>query len=343
MKSELTNDTSLTSEEFKKGAEAWKTGDIAAAEKEFSKLAHKGNARALYWLGRCYDDLRFASHNPKKSDEYFVQAAEAGYVPAYLEVVERLLQAKKDLSKAAKFLSLALEKGVVDDDRLLYYLKSPESKIVEEAKKYLSGSVQGYPKSFHALALLALEEGKGTSSQALQFFTKASEQGDLPSQVLLALAQFNGTWGVQKNEEKAFQSFQELAKKGSADAHYFLGICYWRGRGCPRSQEQASKAWEKATQLDRRYIAYRIFTRILEGKCTSEELLQTLGDFKYAASVDTWAHALFARLDALKIWETVHKNGILAKFTTEVKRDLSTDFERFVEEGSLHSHKCSKK
>jgi TPR repeat protein len=63
--------------------------------------------------------------------------------------------------------------------------------------------------------------------------------------------------------DKAFEIFKELAKEGSAEAMYHLGILYYEGWGVEQSEDEAIKWWKRANRagsLDAKYMLQTIKT-----------------------------------------------------------------------------------
>ncbi len=61
--------------------------------------------------------------------------------------------------------------------------------------------------------------------------------------------------------EEALPLFRELAKKGSSEAMYYLGMMYYEGWGVQKSQDKAIEWWKKADRrgsLDAKYMLQTI-------------------------------------------------------------------------------------
>ncbi len=61
--------------------------------------------------------------------------------------------------------------------------------------------------------------------------------------------------------DEALPIFLDLAKKGSAEAMYYLGMMYYEGWGVEKSQESALQWWKKANRrgsLDAKYMLQTI-------------------------------------------------------------------------------------
>lgn len=88
---------------------------------------------------------------------------------------------------------------------------------------------------------LIYRDGLGVSPNrqlALEWFTKAAEQGYAPAQFELGSLYYTGT-GVEQDYETAFSLFQRAAAQDHALAQYTLGIMYDNGRGVRRNELRA--------------------------------------------------------------------------------------------------------
>jgi TPR repeat protein len=52
--------------------------------------------------------------------------------------------------------------------------------------------------------------------------------------------------GVPKNENRAFEFFQQGAEKGSGSSMFFLAACYEEGSGVVKNPVQAKEWYQKA-------------------------------------------------------------------------------------------------
>jgi TPR repeat protein len=65
----------------------------------------------------------------------------------------------------------------------------------------------------------------------------------------------------QNRFEEALPIFKELARKGDAEAMYYLGMMYYEGWGVERDEKQAVEWWKRADRrgsLDAKYMLQTI-------------------------------------------------------------------------------------
>ena len=88
---------------------------------------------------------------------------------------------------------------------------------------------------------------KKNLKKAVEWWTKAAEQGDATAQYNLGVCYENGD-GVEKDSQKAVKWYKKAAEQGHADAQCNLGVCYEKGDGVEKDLKQAVKWYEKAAE-----------------------------------------------------------------------------------------------
>ena len=81
--------------------------------------------------------------------------------------------------------------------------------------------------------------------KAVEYFTKAAEQGHASAQADLGDCYFNGD-GVYKDSDKAVEWYRKAAEQGNASGQCGLGLCYLGGRGVPEDNAKAVEWFRKA-------------------------------------------------------------------------------------------------
>lgn len=67
---------------------------------------------------------------------------------------------------------------------------------------------------------------------ALDWFSKAAQQGNLSAQLQAGEIRYRGE-GVSQNHRKSLEYFEQAAKRGSSKARFQLGWMYYKGNGHP--------------------------------------------------------------------------------------------------------------
>ena len=81
--------------------------------------------------------------------------------------------------------------------------------------------------------------------KAVEYFTKAAEQGHASAQACLGDCYYNGD-GVYKDSDKAVEWYRKAAEQGNAGGQYGLGLCYLNGKGVPEDNSKAVEWLRKA-------------------------------------------------------------------------------------------------
>ncbi len=84
-------------------------------------------------------------------------------------------------------------------------------------------------------------------TEAIEWYSKAAEQGVAEAQYRLGRCYYNGK-GVSQNSEEAVRWFRKAAEQGDAEALYDLGHCYYYGEGVTKDLEEAVKWYHKAAE-----------------------------------------------------------------------------------------------
>lgn len=66
------------------------------------------------------------------------------------------------------------------------------------------------------------------------FFRMAAKRGYRIGQIFLGSAYYEGRFGVSQDYAQAVEWFQKAAEQGEIHAQYNLGMCYLRGHGVPQ-------------------------------------------------------------------------------------------------------------
>jgi len=78
--------------------------------------------------------------------------------------------------------------------------------------------------------------------EAVKWYTKAAEQGNVDAQYNLGLMYNNGQ-GVIQDYKEAVKWYTKAAEQGNVDAQYNLGLMYYKGQGVPKDYVMAHMYW----------------------------------------------------------------------------------------------------
>ncbi len=128
-----------------------------------------------------------------------------------------------------------------------------------------------------------VEGDKSDFTGALQWLTRAGEDGLLKAQLDLGGIYLEGGKGVPADPAKAFEWFRRAAAQGSAEAEFYLGHILYNGLGCPADKTAALSHWRKAAEAGIGEAQYRLAHLLLANAATQAEGLEFL--HKSAAAV----------------------------------------------------------
>jgi uncharacterized protein len=158
-------------------------GDFAAALPIYRSLAEKGNVGAQKHLGYLYEIGAGVDRDWLKAAEWYGKAAEAG---------------DESAAAALGFIGRNWVRVNSTGNQVIYGL-------VEKAAK------MGNPRAQFSLGLmnyrigdLSFDKTTGNLDEALIWYRRAAEQGDVDSEVVLALAYAKGI-GVQQSDVEAYK------------------------------------------------------------------------------------------------------------------------------------------
>ncbi|CAI3951646.1 unnamed protein product [Commensalibacter communis] len=87
------------------------------------------------------------------------------------------------------------------------------------------------------------ENGDGVPldyKKAVEYYTKAANQGDATAQTNLGIMYSNGK-GISQSYQKAEEYFLKAAKQGYGDAYFNLAVMYGQGKGVQRDFKKADE------------------------------------------------------------------------------------------------------
>jgi len=85
-------------------------------------------------------------------------------------------------------------------------------------------------------------------TKAVEWYTKASAQGNSSAMNNLAVCWMNGH-GCAQDYTKAVEWYTKASAQGNSSAMFNLGVCWMNGRGCDQNQTTAFEWFQKSAQL----------------------------------------------------------------------------------------------
>jgi TPR repeat protein len=124
-------------------------------------------------------------------------------------------------------------------------MKLPKLNVAELQKEV----DRGVPESFYVMGTIYFKGTNGVPDypKAVEYLTRAAEQGIAIAQVNLGDIYFDGT-KVPQNDELALRWYQAAAIQGVTEAQYKMGIIYENGRGTDKNETKAAKWFTEAAK-----------------------------------------------------------------------------------------------
>lgn len=237
------------------GLEAYEREDFDKAFELFSSAALEEDARAKYYLGRCYEKGQGTEPDSVRALHWYVEAANGGNGDAQLSLADYYAR-NDDKDAAFHWCKKAAEQGIAQAQYRLgcfyrddYGVMSEEEKAAEWFKKAVA---QGNTDAMVALGR-CYEYGKdGVDKnyyEAYSLFTKAAEQDNADAIYYKGIMLMHG-YGVDADPNRGFELQKEAAIKGSAVAQGKLAFAnllmkdyeaafYWAKKGAPQGDGEA--------------------------------------------------------------------------------------------------------
>lgn len=299
--------------------QAFQAGDYEDAVALAEPLAATGDENAIYLLGFAHE----TGQGAKKSREMAIQYYEKGVVSGHAESLYRLSfllmgsEKEEDAMKAQKLLEKAAEKDPKVAGRILgeAFLRgaftqnpSPESAVKWWKKASDSGDIpsMNYLARFYE-GQLGFPEKRDTT-QALDFYTKAAEEGDTTAMVNLASRLLNGEEKL-RNEKKGREWITKAIEAGEPAAYFALGNFLEQVKKDPKAALAEYEKGVDAGQVDSMLRAAALL--INGGKGFDKNVVRVTALLKQAAEAGSaQAHLELAGLELNK-----DKPDVLAGYT----------------------------
>ena len=228
---------------FDEGKKKQSEEQLLAASEYYRRAAQKGNASAMFCLGKLYWMGKGVKRDYAVAVHWFQKAADAGNVEAmvmlgwsYYRGVGNGKILRRNLKQARKYYQLAVDNG---DDRSYYWL-----------------GVMCYDLEDYKEAMSAFKKAARIDPAGSTFIDKSlPEQKSIKNSRALAMVRIGCMYNEGKGGEgvdhlKAKKWFEQAAELGNAAAMNNLSMMYAVGDGVPKdpvTSEDWFKKYEKAT------------------------------------------------------------------------------------------------
>lgn len=217
------------------GYAAYQRNDFATAFRLFGQGAAQGDAKAMMWVGRCYDNGEGVPQNEQTAMGWYKKSAVLGDFEGQFELGQDYscgCGGEVNLEKSVHYLTLCLPACRAAAD--------------EGQKKAENDLATLYEKGWAGL--------KADRALALQWYEKAADQG--LSEACFNLGRLYA--GVDKKQSarwfgRALEELEARADKGSASSQTAVAILYRDGLGTDKDADKAEQWREKAAASGERW------------------------------------------------------------------------------------------
>jgi TPR repeat protein/serine/threonine protein kinase len=236
------------------GWEDYVAYNLDEAEQHYTAAASYGSGKALYFLGKIYQEK-----DVMKSDSLFNEAYNADYGLAAYYLGQALINqdiASEDTASAAAYFSEALANAKVstpEAQNILGNLYERGFGVQQNGEKayhaYQEAADEQHPEALVSLGRLH-RDGIGVEQdfeKAISWFERASHQGIPQGITALGDMYYYGN-GIKQNYAKAVEYYEHASALQFTPAEYRLGMVYELGKGKDQSYDKALKWYKKAAE-----------------------------------------------------------------------------------------------
>jgi len=256
---------------FRKGVDAYKRQDYAAAAKIFKKFGRQGDVNAQTLLCSMNMSENQGGRDYKVAFKWCKLAAEQGMAGAQSFLGTLFDQGNgvaQDYKAAFKWYKLAAQQGYVFAQNDLGRMYAEGKGVAQDYKAafkwHMLAAKQGNAWAQFSLSRsYALGHGIPQDDQkAFMWEKRAAEQGEIRAQVSLSIRYNNGT-GVPMDDRASFKWIKLAAEQEAPVAQFQLGVKYGLGKGVERNDAAAEMWFRRAANKGYKeaYIALDVLAR----------------------------------------------------------------------------------
>jgi TPR repeat protein len=200
------------------------------------KEAQGGNSEAQWYLGHCYSTGQRVEKDLTAAASWFHKAADRGNKFGQFGIAVCYYNGQgveKNDDEALKWFILAGENGHADAAYLAGSLTEQKGDIETARYYYLKALENGHPKAQGAFQGAASD---ASSKWSEDFVKTKAQSGDVDAQWDLAYHYYKAN-----SLDAAVFWFRKAAENGHSYAQYYLGTCYYAGRGLEKNIDEAIK------------------------------------------------------------------------------------------------------
>ncbi len=117
-------------------------------------------------------------------------------------------------------------------------------------------------------------------AEAIKWFRKAADQGDVLAQYSLGMCYHDG---IKKDLVESAKWYRKAADQGNVFAQYYLGLCYYRGDGVEKDLVESAKWYRKAADQGNVFAQYNLGACYIYGDGVEKNAVEAVKWFRKAA------------------------------------------------------------
>lgn len=255
------------------------------------RASEQGDVRGQFRLGYLYDLGKGVTQNYTLAREWYLKAAEQGNTGSMLNlgvIFEHGKGVKKNDSEALAWYNKAADNG---NTKAKEYAKDLTSKGVKPASTITAATMD-----LTTLLNISMQKNKMASASTSKIptttKTTASTSTSYPADYSKMTAEqlyneaskyYNGTNGVTKDYQKAFEIYEQAAKKGSARAQYYIAEMYYYGIGLEKDEIVGYQWYKKAADNGDSIACNRLGNMFYSGKTVPQNYSTAFSWYKKSA------------------------------------------------------------
>ncbi|OJW69903.1 MAG: hypothetical protein BGO68_03215 [Candidatus Amoebophilus sp. 36-38] len=256
------------------GNDEQKVQDYKEAAKCYKEASEQGYAIAKYNLGNLHYYGRGEDQSYENAKSYYEVAANEGVTAAKNNLgfmYQHGCGVTQDHQKAFNLYKDAADQGNAYAQKNLGDLYKNGSEEVtknyqEALKWYRKAADQGHDGAGEQIILLT-----HVSKNFLSNLISQAEKGDIAIQSYLGDIYYYG-WGIDKDYQKALETYQKAAKKEHSHAQFQIGEIYFNGWGVTKDYQKALEAYEKAADQGHIDVKHQLEKLITQSENNVEQL-----------------------------------------------------------------------
>ena len=229
-----------------------------------------GHEASLFYLGACYLSGLGCRADTATAISWLEKAADNENIRA-INTLGDIYRQQGELKNAVLYYEKAVTLGSLEGYCNLGYCYQEGLGVVLNSQKayelYKFAADHEYNRAYRMLAS-CYTNGiyvEPSMAEALNWLTKAADNGDVIAMYYCGSILEEGDEGVPADKKKAREWYKKAAAQGDASAQLNLGFCYGKGNGVSQSDQDAVFWYKKAAEQGNDKAQYNLGLYYMDG------------------------------------------------------------------------------